>query len=1013
MPVTNTPEYRLVYSLSFQNELGTLIEPFVIQLNDQGHFTLSFQRVYSNTLKNFPLDINDTDRKLVELMDAYSHETITQKFHKHTNRPAVFFQEELNEDIFQKLIRPYIEKQLDKILNLLKDRHNLYLMTKSGNPTGGAISIVKKPSTVLFHFIKQENSTRYYPTIKNGDQLIKLTNTDARIICFEPCWLLVNNKIYYFDHHLNGKKLLPFLNKWYIEVSKRYEPDYYRKFISIVIKNYEVDARGFEIKYLREKPQPLVNFSKDLEGQPVFTLKFRYSNKEVNFNNEENNHVDLEENNGSYKFYKLHRNKQIEECYQRKLNELGLKTKSGAQFALKNNDFRTGHSKYQFNTSFTDYLDWLNRHLDELHNLGFKTEQKDLEIKYFIGQPELEYSIKEKNDWFDIYAVVKFGNKEIPFYKLRYYILNGIREIQLPSGEIAILPNEWFSEYRDLFRFAQRNKEHLALHKHHFNLVQSFVKGHSNSNGQQILLTLQKLQNRSPLKTIELPGEFHCKLRPYQKEGFSWLYFLKENNFGGCLADDMGLGKTIQTLALLVKVKESKQAKFRQQQLSIAGQLDIFHTPGNTERSTESQKNKENKEDQSEFDDFLALIVMPASLIHNWEDEIKRFTPNLKALNYTGINREELVEYFPGNDIILTTYGTLRNDIDLLRQFRFHFVILDESQVIKNPTAKISRNVKKLEGKHNLVLTGTPIENSLTDLWSQMAFLNPGLLGGYKFFKKEYVIPIEKKNDTGKRNKLKALIKPFVLRRTKEEVAKDLPSLTEKIQYCEMPEEQKQKYEEIKSFYRNQILENIETKGFQKSQFVILRGLNQLRLASNHPVLVDKESKIESGKFNEIIRKIESVTDENHKILVFSQFVMHLNLFRDHLNNKGIKYSYLTGQSKNRKEIIRQFQRDPERKIFLISLKAGGLGLNLVEADYVFITDPWWNPSAESQAINRAHRIGQDKSVISYKFITRETIEEKILKLQRKKSELAKDIVKANQSLTKMLTLDEVEMLLD
>ena len=363
--------------------------------------------------------------------------------------------------------------------------------------------------------------------------------------------------------------------------------------------------------------------------------------------------------------------------------------------------------------------------------------------------------------------------------------------------------------------------------------------------------------------------------------------------------------------------------------------------------------------------------------------------------------------------MILTTYGLVRNDIKLLERYQFNYIILDESQVIKNPSSKSAKAVKQLSGRYRLVLTGTPIENSLMDLWSQMTFLNPGLLGSYRFFKQEYGVPIEKRQDEDRRNKLRVLIKPFLLRRTKEEISEELPSLTEKTHYCIMSEAQQNEYDRIKSYYRNQIMDNIEQFGIKKSQFMILKGLTQLRLASNHPRLVNDAYPSDASKFEEILQKVEELTATNHKILVFSQFVRHLNFLKESFEQRGIGYSMLTGNSKKREDIIQDFRENTQKPVFLISLKAGGVGLNLVEADYVFICDPWWNPATESQAINRAHRIGQDKRVIAYKFITKGTIEEKILTLQERKSALVRDVIQADQRQAYQLTQEDLEMLLN
>jgi SNF2 family DNA or RNA helicase len=393
--------------------------------------------------------------------------------------------------------------------------------------------------------------------------------------------------------------------------------------------------------------------------------------------------------------------------------------------------------------------------------------------------------------------------------------------------------------------------------------------------------------------------------------------------------------------------------------------------------------------------------VMPLSLIWNWENEIRKFTPHLKVHKHFGSSRTTDPSVFYKYDIILTTYGVVRNDLEMLSRCEFRYVILDESQIIKNPFSKLFRAVKQLKSKYRLVLTGTPIENTLSDLWAQMTFLNNGILGNLAYFKEEFAYPIEKLRDKGKEEKLKTIIAPFLLRRTKEMVAKDLPSLTETVYYCEMSDEQKDLYESRKSEVRNLLMASIAEHGTEKSRFAILRGLMQLRLLANHPVLLPDGIDLPSGKFEEVIRSIDNILSEGHKILIFSSFVKHLRLFAKYFDEKGWGYCMLTGEKTTPERIkaVQQFQELPDKKLFLITLKAGGVGLNLTAADYVFMLDPWWNPASENQAISRAHRIGQDKKVIAFKYITRNTIEEKILTLQQNKSEIASLFVNNNDPL--------------
>ncbi|MFC7666821.1 DEAD/DEAH box helicase [Hymenobacter humi] len=482
---------------------------------------------------------------------------------------------------------------------------------------------------------------------------------------------------------------------------------------------------------------------------------------------------------------------------------------------------------------------------------------------------------------------------------------------------------------------------------------------------------LAKLRDFAEVEDHPLPTGFLGELRPYQKAGYNWLRFVQDYHFGGCLADDMGLGKTVQTLAMLLHRRESGEAQ-----------------------------------------GAASLLVLPTSLVFNWLAEAEKFTPDLRILAYTGTYRDKNPDRFADYDVVLTSYGIVRLDTELLASYKFDYVILDESQAIKNPSSTTSQAVRQLRSKHRLILTGTPVENSTMDLWSQMSFINPGLLGTQAFFRKEFLKPIEKHQDEGRTRRLHALIKPFILRRHKAQVAKELPEKTEQLSYCPMTEEQAHAYEETKSFYRNKILRNLDEHGPASTQFLLLQGLTRLRQIANHPRLADDTYTHESGKLREVMRMIRNVVAEGHKVLVFSQFVQHLALVRAALDERQAAYAYLDGATRDRPSEVARFQENEDLKIFLISLKAGGIGLNLTAADYVFILDPWWNPAVEAQAVDRAHRIGQTRPVFTYKFITQGTVEEKILALQRHKLALVSELIATDEAVIKHLTRADIEELL-
>ncbi|MFH1937053.1 MAG: DEAD/DEAH box helicase [Bacteroidota bacterium] len=612
-----------------------------------------------------------------------------------------------------------------------------------------------------------------------------------------------------------------------------------------------------------------------------------------------------------------------------------------------------------------ELVEWINRHEKALRDSGIEIDTNRLPGHYFTGSISSDFRVDLGDDWFDVTATVHFGDVMVPFRELKTYLLEGIREFPLPGGKVAVLPAEWFTRFKDLLWFARDEGEGLRLNIRHFSLIKEIDM----TQVPEVTERLELLETGITWD-FSVPATLQATLRPYQEEVFRWLRFLAEHSIGGCLADDMGLGKTIQALTTVLSTKEPAQP--------------------------------------------ASLIVMPASLIHNWLHEIHRFAPDLRVMPHTGNQRATSSGFFNVVDVVLTTYGIMRSDLAMLASYRFHYVILDESQFIKNPDALTSQAAYQLQSDYRLVLTGTPIENSLTDLWSQMEFLNPGLLGPLAAFRKRF-LETEKNilngSDENQVNRLRRLVAPFILRRTKQEVEKDLPPLLIEDWFCDMSEEQEKRYEMEKSAVRNEILQQIEPGDSPVTTVAVLRALIRLRQIANHPSLVDPDFEGSSGKFDEIIRITEILREEGHKTLIFSSFVKHLQLVAAWFDAEGISYSMLTGSSVHRDRIIRQFQEDPDNRFFLISLKAGGTGLNLTEASYVLMLDPWWNPAVELQAINRAHRIGQDKKVIAYKFISEHTIEEKMLKLQQRKQQLSDAFIPSGNPL-KDLSQEEIKELL-
>lgn len=983
MKVSATQPFQLIYSLYQHEYLGYIFEAFIVKLDERGKLTYQHQNISSKNAREFAKGLDDRDFELIDLMDSMNQDVVLRTYSKKIMKPDEFFnrvykREKGDERLLQEQIDTYMEKRRASILEKLKGKR-LYEMGNDGEPTWRKLEVADHRASIRFYFQRTAENTTYYPVITYDDKPIDLPSPNAYMVCRNPAWMVVNGKLYGFDKPVDGRKLQPFLAKKTIVIPKNLEENYYANFISSLIGTFEdIDVKGFQIVKNGHEPHPLLTISElpplaskdvpglfeaadgapnlsDEAGKIVFDLSFKYGKHKIRGGDPDPVSVTMEKNEDDYIFHRIKRDTDTEKKFAGTLIKLGLPI---------GGNFRVAIDKAQA-------FSWINENRVNLLNFGFEVSQPDnRDKKYFVGKAVIELEVKESIDWFDIHARIRFGEFEISFKELRKLILKKKVEFKLPNGEIAIIPDAWLVKYGDLFALSETHgkNEKPVLRKYHVSLVKDLQEG--NLAKVYISDRLKNLQNFTGIRDYPLPQGFTGQLRPYQKAGYNWLRFLNEFNLGGCLADDMGLGKTVQTLALL-----------------------------------ESEKEKGNV--------GTSLLIMPTSLIYNWEMEAAKFTPNLKILTYTGTNREKNIQKFNQYDVVLTSYGITRLDVEMLQQFFFNYIILDESQVIKNPSSNIAKAVLQLKSRHRLTLTGTPLENTTMDLWSQMTFINPGLLGGQSYFKNEFQAPIEKQKDEAKTRKLNAIIKPFILRRLKSQVATDLPEKVENIYYTNLSPAQEQKYEEAKSFYRSKILDHIEREGINNSRMTILEGLTKLRQLSNHPRMVDMTYKGDSGKLEDLSHMIESALLEGHKLLIFSQFVKHLEIVRELLNHRKIQYAYLDGSSMDRKDQVERFNKDPDLKIFLISIKAGGLGLNLTQADYVFILDPWWNPAVEQQAIDRAHRIGQKKKVFTYKFITRNTVEEKILHLQKHKLKLSENLITPEESIVKMLTRQDIEMMLN
>lgn len=692
----------------------------------------------------------------------------------------------------------------------------------------------------------------------------------------------------------------------------------------------------------------------------VLTPVFNYYSQQFQWNKE--NEYPISDNG---KVRMIQRDKAIEKDFVDKVASLHpkLQKSSLGNLFLLESKFALAH-------------DWMFTFFDKVKEWGvnlFGYEQLD-RYKIKKAKPSTQIHIQSGIDWFDTQMNIEFEEQKVSMFEIQKILRNKENLVKLDDGTYGLLPEEWLKKYSLLFKISNIEGDRLRTKKVNFHIINDLYDAINQDEIKQELEERKESFIRAQLPeefNISLPENLNASLRPYQQAGFEWLGYLSEQKWGGLLADDMGLGKTLQTLVTLLHYLQKK------------GKLN-------------------------------ALVVCPTSLLFNWKNEIEKFTPDLSYYIHHGNVRTSKFSVIQGSNIVLTSYGTLRSDIHLFQKIQFDYVILDESQMIKNPASITSRACYLLKSDNKLALSGTPMQNNTFDIYSQMHFLNPGMLGSKEFFKDQFAVPIDRFQDAETKTHLKKLLYPFLLRRTKEQVAKDLPEKTEITLTCEMDTKQMRVYNQHKNLYRSKILGELDNKGISRSQFSILQGLMRLRQICDSPMLIDAEeySEIPSTKIDLLAVKLESII-ANHKVLIFSQFLGMLSLIKNKLSEMEIPFQYFDGSSttNERQNAIEKFQNDDSCRAFVISLKAGGMGLNLTAADYVFLIDPWWNPAIEQQAIDRTHRIGQTKNIFAYRFICKDTVEEKIMQLKEKKNQLVKEIISDDSNFIKTLTREDIEYL--
>lgn len=813
-----------------------------------------------------------------------------------------------------------------------------------------------------------ENPIPEFFVFQEGEELIIQlkfsigeTICDANFASTDNSFFVVANEKYYLLQDYEYVKLVKTFKGGRLNFPVKSRLSVYEQTILALKEKYKVSIdEGLGLNFKTMEPEPYVLVAEYLNQYLMMIPQFEYEDHRVAYGDDKVM-VNTLEGEG----YIIVRNRDFEKHFFEKLRPLHPRFSKQLQ-------------KPFFYVPFDEVMkgSWFLKTIRKLQqeNVLVKGFENLKRFKHSTSPPKFSVAASSGIDWFDLKIKFGFEKMDVPLEDIRNAIFSGQKMVVLGDGSFGVLPEDWLAQFEGIFKMGTLKGDTIRLNKKYFNLLLSAEAHLKEANMvEELKAKRQSLVQLEEVKFAPLSKAIKAKLRPYQHKGFQWMQSLDHLGWGGCLADDMGLGKTLQTISFLQFINEKHKHSCN-------------------------------------------LVVCPTSLIYNWENELKQFAPSLKYYIHYGANRSFSAKLLKEYDVILTSYGTMRNDIDELKKHTFQYVILDESQVIKNPIAQITKACMLLNAKNRLILSGTPIQNNTFDLYAQMHFLNPGFLGKMNFFKNHFALPIDKYRDNDAVLRLKKMTEPFILRRTKETVATDLPDKSEIVLWCRMKDQQREVYERYKAYYRLSLLEKINENGLKKSTFDVLEGLTRLRQICDSPALVNDPdiTSFSSIKIDELLREVSENTGA-HKVLIFSQFTQMLSLIRERLDKAGLTYCYLDGKTsaQQRKETVEVFQNDDSIKIFLISLKAGGVGLNLTAADYVYLVDPWWNPATESQAIDRSHRIGQTKKVFAYKMICKDTIEEKILQLQESKKSLSKELIGEESSFVSKLTKEDIEFLFE
>lgn len=842
-------------------------------------------------------------------------------------------------------------------------------------------------------FTKTDDGIDYQLTL--GQDIIPSAHR-TQVLCNNPSLFVIDHSLRQLDEGLGGKLLTPFLKKEIYHIPASIQAKYFRQFILKIVKKIDISSDGFDVDNLHPQGKVVLTLQATINGLYTLETQFVYDTATFSISDRREKSVTLHDNGKGVTFVCIWRNREWETSVIRLLDDQLHRPQTA---------------------SLQEMMLWLTKNEEALSRHEVEIMQRTTH-HYVIGDVKKIHDDRWTGDWFQMHVTLVFPDgTRMALTDFRDAIINGDREVRLPSGNWFVIPDEWYAQYSAVMLFGlMKNRGTLTLHRSQQSVLPT----------EDLLPPTLKAPAASDKEEKALPPHgLKATLRPYQLEGYQWMLSHQHGGTGCLLGDDMGLGKTVQTIAVILHYFESTasastattkddHAKENLANSSLSTQaVDLdYQTDYNIIRSKPTsapvQMSLFSEEEMSghaakampsasssqpdlrqQSGHRPVLVAAPSSVVFNWHDELRRFAPSLRVVEYTGNARERAVKQsqLANADVVLTSYPMLRNDIGMLSRLSFAIAVYDEAHAFRNNTSLLYQAVLKIHADFPIALTGTPMVNALDELWTLMSVLNPALLGDYKTFQNNFIHPINVNLQDEHTAILRKLVAPYFLRRLRGDVLDSLPERQDEQVWCDMTEVQAACYEEEQSKMRNLLMDAEQAN----NRIVVLAAITRLRRLACSPKLEHKEG--DSGKVQEVFDRLEELRGTDHKVLLFSEFTSFLDVIAEEMEQRGWTYDLLTGQSRDRESIVKHFQQTPSCQFFLVSLKAGGEGLNLTEADYVFLLDPWWNHAAEEQAIARAHRSGQRRSVMVYRFITRDSLEEQIQKVQDKKDDLVNAII--------------------